>query len=90
MRFVLRLPATLVWGVLVTATVSTWLLARGRETSHAETVTLVMIIAAVKARLIVLHFMGLKNAPFPWRLIFEAWIVVVTAIILAGCLIGGR
>lgn len=82
--------ATLVWMVLVAATVATWLLARGGATSPIETVSLVMVIAAFKARLIVLHFMGLRHAPLPYRLIFEGWILAVTGFTLAGCVFGIR
>ncbi len=82
--------ATSVWVVLVVATVTTWLLARGGAASPLETVSLVMVIAAFKARLIVLHFMGLKHAPLPYRLIFECWILAVTGFTLAGCVFGIR
>lgn len=80
-----RRIATLVWAVLVVATVATWLLAHTGAASPLATVCLVMAIAAFKAWLIVLHFMGLKYAPLPYRLIFEGWILAVTGFILAGC-----
>lgn len=83
-----RRVATTAWLVLVVATITTWLLARGGTASPIETVSLVMVIAAFKARLIVLHFMGLKHAPLPYRLIFEGWILAVTGFILAGCVFG--
>lgn len=85
-----RRLATAVWATLAAATVATWLLARGGAVSPVETVSLVMIIAAFKARLIVLHFMGLKHAPRPYRLIFEVWILAVTGFTLAGCVFGIR
>lgn len=42
----------------------------------------VMLIAAIKARLIVLYFMHLDAAPLPWRVAFDALILVSTALIL--------
>jgi hypothetical protein len=80
--------ATLIWAVLVAATLATWMLARSGVASPLETVGLVMAIAAFKARLIVLHFMGLKHAPLAYRLIFEGWILAVTGFTVAGCVIG--
>ena len=86
----LRNLASLVWVVLVAATVASWWLARGQASAPAETVSIVMVIAAAKARLIVLHFMELKHAPLPLRVIFEAWIVAVTGFILAGTVFASR
>jgi caa(3)-type oxidase subunit IV len=85
-----RSVATLVWVVLVIATVASWWLSRGQAAAPAETVSIVMVIAAVKARLIILHFMGLKHAPLPLRLIFEGWAVAVTGFILVGTVFGNR
>ena len=42
-----------------------------------------MVIAAVKVRLVMIHFMDLGHAPWRWRLVFEAWTVVFVSIILA-------
>jgi hypothetical protein len=44
----------------------------------------VVLIAALKVRLIVMHFMELRWRPRPWRMLFELWTLGVTAIILGG------
>lgn len=83
MASLLRSPATLVWALLMLATcASTWWLSKeGTETAIATAA--IMVIAAVKVRFVMVHFMELGHAPWRWRLAFEAWIVVFTSIILA-------
>lgn len=82
MRMLFR-PATAVWATLMIATcASTWWLAK-EALSPSTATLLIMLIAALKARLILIHFMGLGHAPLRWRLLFEAWIVVCTGAVLA-------
>ena len=77
-------PVSFVWMVLMLATcASTWWLKSGASTSMIATAA-ILIIAAVKVRLVMIHFMELKDAPFKWRLFFEAWVVVFPGIVLAG------
>ncbi len=77
-------PATFVWVVLMTATcASTWWLKSGAATSMAATAA-ILVIAAVKVRLVMVHFMELKDAPLVWRLLFEAWAVIFPGAILVG------
>lgn len=73
-----------VWLLLMLATAtSTWGIQGGAATSFGAS-ALIMLIAGIKARLVIIHFMDLGHAPWPWRLFFEAWWVVVTAMIVAG------
>ena len=44
---------------------------------------LVILIAMFKIRLVVMHFMEIKNAPLPLRLILEAWVAIVGGGVLA-------
>jgi heme/copper-type cytochrome/quinol oxidase subunit 4 len=79
---ILRERATLVWVGLVAATcVSTWVLAQGLV-SPAVGVVGVFVIAAVKARFVMLDFMELRGAPVPARVVSGIWIVAVTLLIL--------
>jgi len=76
--------ASFVWVALMLATcASTWWLKSGASTSMAATAA-ILVIAAVKVRLVMIHFMELKDAPLKWRLFFEAWVVVFSSVILAG------
>ncbi len=77
-------PVTLVWAALVLATCVAWWSASHGVFPSFEATAIVMIIAAVKARLVILHFMDLKKAPRPWRFLFEGWVVLSTCVILGG------
>lgn len=72
---------TKVWLVLLAATVLT--AAVGLEqagASHVVGLTL-LGIAFVKVRLVGIHFMELGTAPTPLRLLFEAYVVGVFAVL---------
>jgi heme/copper-type cytochrome/quinol oxidase subunit 4 len=78
----LRTPASLVWLLLMAATcATTWWLAKESLSATIGTVS-ILVIAAIKARLVLLHFMELKHAPWLVRLLFEVWILIVTAAVL--------
>ena len=82
MALLLR-PASLVWLVLMLATcITTWWLPKGTAATAATTV-LILLIAAIKIRLVLMHFMELRHAPIRWRLLFEAWVVVVTIVLVS-------
>jgi heme/copper-type cytochrome/quinol oxidase subunit 4 len=84
MRPLILKPVTVVWAALVLATCVAWWSASGGAVPSFEATAIVMIVAAVKARLVILHFMDLKAAPRPWRLLFEGWVVLTTCVILGG------
>ena len=72
---------TLVWIVLMTITcISTWGVSRDGIPLAIATVA-IFLLAALKTRLVLSHFMELRNAPQRWRLLFEAWVILVTAAI---------
>ena len=80
---VLFRPATLVWALLMLAScISTWGLSKNGVSATTATV-LMMLIAAVKVRLILIHFMELGHAPLAWRLLFEGWNIVCVCAIVA-------
>ena len=79
---VLRERITIVWlGLMVLTCVTTWGLSKDLF-SPAVAVVGIFLIAAVKARFVILDFMELRHAPILVRVAFEAWPVVVSAIIL--------
>lgn len=78
----LKLPSSLIWMALMLATViTTWGLSKDAFDARFATIA-IFVIAAVKVRLVLLHFMELRHAPLPLRLVFEAWVLVVTAAVL--------
>jgi hypothetical protein len=46
--------------------------------------TSVILVAAIKVRLVFVHFMELEWRPLPWRLLFELWTVASAAILIGG------
>jgi hypothetical protein len=78
----LNRAAILTWAFLVCASIATGLLIGGKSLSPAVVVSLILLIAVFKARMIVLHYMELKHAPLSWRLAFELWVVAAASLIL--------
>lgn len=76
--------ALLVWAVLVALTLGSWYLGHESDLATPAIVSGVIIAAAlVKARLIILHFMEVGDAPLALRLVFEAWCLVVAVGLIA-------
>jgi hypothetical protein len=78
----LRKPASIIWAALIVATcASTWALSNNSVTPKVATVA-IMLIAAFKVRMVILHFMEVRRAPLPLRFICEGWVLAVTTLIL--------
>ena len=73
---------TVVWAALLTATVlTTWVLSKDAFAATLGTAA-TLALTSWKVRLVILDFIELRNAPWPLRIAFEAWSVVVPAMIL--------
>jgi Prokaryotic Cytochrome C oxidase subunit IV len=83
MSALLAFPATRAWLVLMLAAVLSWSLTESVAAARVGTIA-VVLIAAFKIRLVVVHFMELQWQHRPWRIIFELWILGITAIIIGG------
>ena len=78
----LRKPVSIVWAALMLATyATTWLLSNNSVTPEVATVA-IMVIAAVKVRLVMGHFMEVRRAPLALRFVCDGWLLAVTALIL--------
>jgi heme/copper-type cytochrome/quinol oxidase subunit 4 len=78
----LRKPVSIVWAALMLATcASTWLLSKNSVTPEVATVA-IMVVAAVKVRLVIWHFMEVRRAPLALRLVCNGWLLAVTALIM--------
>ena len=71
--------ATVVWAGLIGMTVLSWLLSTtsvggmtGGDDRMYATVA-ILLVSFFKARLVILHFMEVRTAPLPLRLICEIW-----------------
>jgi heme/copper-type cytochrome/quinol oxidase subunit 4 len=77
-----RKPVSIVWATLMLATcASTWLLSKNSITPEVATVTIVLI-AAVKVRLVIRYFMEVRLAPLALRLVCDGWLLAVIALIV--------
>jgi heme/copper-type cytochrome/quinol oxidase subunit 4 len=75
-------PVSIVWAALMLATcASTWLLTTSSVTPEVATVA-IMLVAAVKVRLVMRHFMEVRRAPLALRIVCDGWLLAVTALIL--------
>jgi hypothetical protein len=81
--------AFLVWLILVLATLCSGFLGEHHGLfGGTAAVSAIMFIAAIKGRAVILHFMEIKCTPLSWRILFEAWIWGVCALIVAIWTIG--
>lgn len=74
---------TLVWFVLVAATLLSWELGHGvgfDDMRHASAA--IIVIAFVKARFVILDFMEIRHAPLWIRVTGEVWCVAVCAAVV--------
>jgi heme/copper-type cytochrome/quinol oxidase subunit 4 len=75
-------PVGIVWAALMLATcASTWVLSKNSVTPEVATVA-IMLVAAVKVRLVMRHFMEVRRAPLALRLVCDGWLLAVTALIV--------
>ncbi len=79
--------ASSVWLVLILATAISWVIGTdsasqlgfGPETARV----LILIIAFIKIRLVLMHFMELNNAPRSLKWTGEAWVVLMCSVLIA-------
>ena len=73
---------TAVWAALMAATVlTTWVLSKDAVSARIGTAA-TLALAGWKVRLVILDFIELRHAPWPLRIVFEAWAVGVPVMIL--------
>jgi len=72
-----------VWIVLVVLTVVAVGICDGDLLGKYSSLA-IMLIAAAKARLVILHYMEAKHAPGHWRFLYETWNFSAATIIIIG------
>jgi hypothetical protein len=87
-RVLLWNRATVVWAVLVLATLVSFRAGAAHGLVGPAGVVLALVIAFVKIRFVGLDFMELHAAPRALRVVFEAWCVLVCGVVVALYLVG--
>jgi heme/copper-type cytochrome/quinol oxidase subunit 4 len=85
----LRNRISLIWLVLIAATLISWWIGTGDAANPQLGTAAVFVVVFIKVRLIGLYFMELRDAPLPLRLLFEGYCLVVCATLLAMYLTSG-
>jgi cytochrome c oxidase subunit IV len=80
----IRNPLTIVWALLTTVTVASSLVALDGGASHQINMTVtsvVLLIAAVKAFLVIWHFMEVRRAPVWLKATTGGWVLGLFALL---------
>lgn len=80
---------TLVWLILAGVTAASWAVGHGISDPRTAGVA-ILAMAFVKARLVIRHFMEVRDAPPMLRVITDLWIVGATALLVSLWLFAGR
>jgi len=84
MTSLIRNPLTIVWALLTTVTLASWLIARDGGASHQINTTLTIVvlsIAAIKAQLVIWHFMEVRRAPMWLKATTSGWVIALFALL---------
>jgi hypothetical protein len=85
MTSLIRNPLTVVWALLTMVTVTSSLIALDGGAAHqinTTVTTVVLLIAAVKAFLVIWHFMEVRRAPVWLKATTTGWVVALFALLL--------
>jgi hypothetical protein len=84
MTELLRSRTTLIWFLLVAATIFSWEMGHGVGLHDARYAgAAIIVVAFVKVRFVILDFMEIRHAPLPMRIVGEAWVLIVCTILIA-------
>jgi heme/copper-type cytochrome/quinol oxidase subunit 4 len=80
---------SLIWLVLIAATLISWWIGTGDAASPQLGTAAVFVVVFIKVRLVGLYFMELRDAPLPLRLLFEGYCLIVCTTLLVMYLAAG-
>lgn len=78
MNFLLKSRNTIVWIILILITLSSWLAGSGMGPAIDKAGfygAVIMVLAFIKVRLVISHFMEVRDAPLMLKLICDAWVL---------------
>jgi hypothetical protein len=84
MTSLIRNPLTIVWALLTTVTIASSLIAVDGGASHqinTTVTTVVLLIAAFKAQMVIRHFMEVRRAPVWLKVTASGWVVGLFALL---------
>jgi hypothetical protein len=84
MTSLIRNPLTIVWALLTTVTIASSLIAVDGGASHqinTTVTTVVLLIAAFKAQMVIRHFMEVRRAPVWLKVTTSGWVVGLFALL---------
>lgn len=81
----LHSPSVL-WAMLIALTISSLIVFEGHM-QPAIAGTAIILIAAAKSRLVILHYMEAKRASVTWRRMYVTWNFACAALIIIGNLV---
>jgi hypothetical protein len=85
MTSLIRNPLTIVWALLTTVTIASSLIALDGGAAHqinSTVTTVVLLIAAVKAFLVIWDFMEVRRAPLWLKATTSGWVLALFALLL--------
>jgi Prokaryotic Cytochrome C oxidase subunit IV len=75
--------ASTIWLLLMMLSLLSTLLAEGSEHAIYAIVT-IFVIAAAKGDLVIMHYMEAARAEPHWKLLYRAWLGIVTVLLISG------
>jgi len=79
-------PLTFVWAFLTATTIASWLISQSGGAAHQLSLAVtigVLLIAAVKARLVIRFFMEVRHSPLWLKRSLDGWLTVLLALLMA-------
>lgn len=70
------------WLALIAITLASFAIAASSGIGGQVETALIIAAAAVKGRVILVWFMGARSFPTPWRVFFDAWLLVNASVII--------
>jgi cytochrome c oxidase subunit IV len=80
---ILRSRVSLVWLVMVVATIVSWTIGTEHGLHARLATTIILFVALTKVRFICMYFMELRHAPIQLRGIVEGYCLLVAAALIA-------
>lgn len=78
----LRDRTSVVWLVLIIATLASWILGVGHELPYQYATVAIIVIAFVKVNFVGRYFMELREAPVALIAVFQAWVCIVPCVLI--------